>query len=347
MTRTDHDTLPPGGRSSTALGYFLRVVKALPRPVQRAVLGRAAAGGFPSVPDLVRILEASGGLPETSPSDAELFARFPELRSVEVTEPRIEGPGGPVPARLYRRPDAADPTAALVWVHGGAFVMGTLESAEAHWVGLALAARGIPVLSLGYRKSLHGVHAPAASDDVLAGWLWAVAHADRLGVPADRLHLGGASAGGNLTAGVAKRLRDGAGSAPASSVLVYPLLHAELPAWPADELAAIEASGAVFFSPGWIRDMNLHHVGDPALLVDPYVYPAVGDLAGLPPTWILNCEHDTIRSSGEAYARQLAAEGVRVSVQMEPGAGHGTLSQPFSAEGQRGIDRIATWISSQ
>jgi acetyl esterase/lipase len=203
------------------------------------------------------------------------------------------------------------------------------------------------VLSLDYRKSLHGMHAPAASDDVLAGWRWAVDHSDLLGVTADRLHLGGASAGGNLAAGVAKRLRDGAGVSPASVVLAYPLLHAELPAWHTDELAAIKETSGVFFSPDWIRDLTLHHAGDPALLTDPHIFPANGDLAGLPPTFILNCEHDTIRSSGEAYACQLTADGVDVTVQMEPGAAHGTLAEPFTAEGQRGIDRIASWMSAE
>jgi acetyl esterase/lipase len=130
-------------------------------------------------------------------------------------------------------------------------------------------------------------------------------------------------------------------------VLAYPLLHAELPAWPAHELAAIQATRKLFFAPDWIRDLSLQHVGDPALLNDPHVFPANGDLDGLPPTFILNCEHDTIRSSGEAYARQLAADGVDVTVQMEPGAAHGTLSEPFSDDGQRGIDRIATWLSAQ
>ena len=77
---------------------------------------------------------------------------------------------------------------------------------------------------LDYRKALHGVRFPAASNDVLGGWRWAVEHTDELGVDVARLHLGGASAGANLVAGVAKRLRDGAGRAPASVVLAYPPL---------------------------------------------------------------------------------------------------------------------------
>ena len=300
---------------------------------------------LPPVPEFVRIMEAGGELPDPVLDTAALVARFPELGSVEVAEFEIAGPQGAVPARLYRRPGTAAEVA-LVWVHGGAFVAGTLDATEAHWVGLALAARGIPVLSLDYRKALHGVVFPAPSDDVLAGWRWAVEHADRLGVPAERLHLGGASAGGNLVAGVVKRLRDGEGRPPRSVVLAYPIVHPELPAWGEAELAAIRNTpGAVFFSPEWVRDLNLHYVGDPSALADPYAFAANGDVSGLPPTLILNCENDTIRSSGEAYGRQLAAAGVDVTVLLVPGVPHGYLNAPFDPEVVRSLDRIAGWLT--
>ena len=89
---------------------------------------------------------------------------------------------------------------------------------EAHWVSLYLAAHGISVLSLDYRKALHGVKYPAPSNDVLAGWQWALENFDALGLgTADDLHLGGASAGAALTAALTGRLRDGAGQMPAPS----------------------------------------------------------------------------------------------------------------------------------
>jgi acetyl esterase/lipase len=340
--------LRPGRRRYAAMGYTMRVVRALPRSFQRAMLDRVAGGELPPVPDFVRMLEAAGQMPDPGPDPARLLARFPELASVEVTQPVITGPGGAVPARLYRRPGVVsdpDRAAALVWVHGGGFVAGTLEMAEAHWVGLALAARGIPVLSLDYRKSLRGVRFPAASDDVLAGWCWAVDNADQLGLPPARLHLGGASAGGNLTAGVAKRLRDGGGPSPSTVVLAYPLAHPELPDREGVDLSAIrDVPGAVFFTPGWVRDLTLNYAGDGATLADPYAFPANGDVSGLPPTFVLTCENDSLRSSGEAYADQLAAAGVDVTLQMEPGAAHGDLNEPFTPEAVRSLDRIADWL---
>ena len=323
---------------ATFLGYALRAVKKLPRPVQRAVFGRASAGELPPVPDFVRMLEIAGDLPETGPTDAELVARFPELAAVSVSTP-----GAGVPARLYRGPGQARD--ALVWVHGGAFVSGSLTMAESHWVGLALAARGVPVLALDYRKALHGVTFPAPSDDVLTGWTWAVDNASQLGVAPARLHLGGASAGANLAAGVAKRLRDGAGPAPASLVLMYPALHAALPDWAPDELAAIRATpGAVFFSPGWVLTMSRHWSG--GALGDPYAFPANGEVTGLPPTLVFNCEADTLRSSGEAFAAQLRSAGVPVVEHFEAGAAHGCLGEPFTVAARNGIDQITGWLAA-
>jgi acetyl esterase/lipase len=326
---------------ATFLGYAMKATRTLPRPVRRAVLGGATAGELPPVADFVRMLEIAGDMPNSAPSHAELIARFPSLSDIEVTEPAIAG----VPARLYRRP-GQEPSAALVWVHGGAFVWGDLDMPESHWTGLMLAARGIPVLSLDYRKALHGVTYPAGSDDVLTGWRWAVNHPGELGVPAAKMHLGGASAGGSLAAGVAKRLRDGEGRPPASVVLAYPGVHPELTGWDEPGLAAIrDERDAVYFSPGWIRDLSVHYAGA-AGLSDPYAFPGVGDLVGTPPTLIVNCESDTLRRSGELYAEQLRAAGADTTVHLLAGAAHGTLNEPLTEAGVRTIDLIGDWLAT-
>ncbi|KUL28504.1 alpha/beta hydrolase [Actinoplanes awajinensis] len=335
------DALPRQARArATFLGYAMKALRTLPRPVQRAVLGGAAAGELPPVPDFVRMLEIAGNMPNSGPNHAELLARFPELATVEVSTPPIEG----VPARLYRAP-GRDAECALVWVHGGAFVWGDLAMPEAHWTGLMLAARGVPVLSLDYRKALHGVSYPAPSDDVLAGWAWAVNHPEQLGVPAAKMHLGGASAGGSLAAGVAKRLRDGQGRPPASVLLAYPAVHPELSGWDEAGLAAIrDEPSAVYFSPEWIRELSVHYAGA-AGTADPYAFPGVGDPAGTPPTLIVNCEADTLRRSGELYAEQLRAAGVETTVHLLPGAPHGTLNDPFTAAGLRTVDLMTDWLA--
>lgn len=279
-----------------------------------------------------------------SPRTAELASNFPELASVLVEDLAIDGPHGGVSARLYRVPNRPA-SAALVWVHGGGFVFGDLDMPEAHWVGLALAARGFPVLSVEYRKCLHGVHFPAPSDDVLAAWSWAVVNSHELAVPPEGIHLGGASAGGNLAAGVAKRLRDGAGPMPASLLLAYPVLHDSLPA-PSEELQAALArlQPTISFTPEATRDMSLQFAGSEDVLEDPYAFPGNGDVSGQPPVYILNSEADTLRSSGEFYAEQLRAVGVDVTVEFEPGTQHGQLNEPYTEGGQLSLDRIANWL---
>jgi acetyl esterase/lipase len=278
---------------------------------------------------------------------ASLIAAFPELGSVTTRSPEIAGPNGPVASRLYL-PESAVAGVALVWAHGGAYIFGDLDMPESNWVGLAIAARGIPVLCLDYRKALNGNHHPVLSDDVLAGWTWASEHADALGVAPDRLHLGGASAGANLVTGVALRLREAGRPLPRSLVLCYPTLHAELPE-PSAELAATLAAWAAYDPalPGIARDVNLNHVGTEAGMVDPVAFPACANLAGLPPTYILNSELDGLRASAEAFAVQLAASDVLVRTEFEPGATHGQLNEPFLDVGQRSLARIAAWLLHQ
>ena len=181
------------------------------------------------IADAVRWLAENGepADPRTDIDTASLKRRFPHLAAVETADIRIDGPHGRlVPARLYR--DAAAPASgrALVWVHGGAFIGGYLDMPEANWVALELAARGIPVLSVDYVKCLGDVHFPEPTDEVRTAWEHARAHAEELfGVDADALLLGGASAGGNLTAGAVAQLQDAGEPVPAGLVLVYPAVH--------------------------------------------------------------------------------------------------------------------------
>ncbi len=268
-------------------------------------------------------------------------------KGVDVSDVTITGRHGDIAARGYR--GAASGTgagAALVWAHGGGFVAGDLDMPEAHWVAVELAQRGIPVLSIDYTKCVDGVHYPVPSDDVLDAWLWVSGLEEEFGVVPGHLHLGGASAGANLCAGVAKRLRDDeSGPVPASLVLAYPVLHTELP--PASDAlrAALAACNPEMLTPEIMRDLNLNWVGSEALFDDVYAFPGNGDLSGLPPTYILNSEADSLRASGEAFGVGLAAAGVAVRVEFEPGTVHGHLNQPDDPGAQRSLERMAAWLA--
>lgn len=270
----------------------------------------------------------------------------------------IPGPHGAIPLRVYRATATdARPSPALVWAHGGGFAWGDLEMPEAHWVSQELAARGVTVVSVDYRlapvsaaltdsePARPGVLFPVASEEVAAAFLWATEHAADLGIDGDRLSLGGASAGGDLAAGVALRLRDAGGPQPASLMLAYPLVHAVLPE-PAAELAQkiTVLPPDARFEPDDVRAMNLNYVGDPAELGNPYAFPGGHDLAGLPPTFVLNSEHDNLRSSGQAFAAELALAGVDVTLCREPGTRHGHLNEPENPGAQASIRRMAAWL---
>ncbi|WZH38342.1 MAG: alpha/beta hydrolase fold domain-containing protein [Microbacterium enclense] len=264
---------------------------------------------------------------------ASLRRRFPHLSHVELRELTFEGARGPQPARLYRDSSAVPSGRAFVWVHGGAFVGGHLDMPESHWVALELAARGIPVLALDYTKCLGDTHFPVPSDDVAAGWRLAVDNAEELfGVGPDAIVLGGASAGGTLVTGVAARLRDGAGPAPAGLVPVYPALHPNggAPGEPLDPTAPIGRISVNFAGPTGIRD--------------PYAFPGLGRGDGYPPVLVVVCELDDLRPSGEAFAELIRAAGGTVAVHLEPGAGHGHINEPADPTALPTVEAIAKWI---
>jgi len=270
-----------------------------------------------------------------------LVRRFPHLSSVEIEEITIVGDAGSIPARRYR---ATSGGPGFVWVHGGAFISGDLTMPESHWVSMELASRGVSVLALDYRKALHGVHHPALSDDVLAGW---IAAPEVLGVPRGRIHLGGASAGANLSAGVAARLKADDAALPSSLVLIYPVLHSELPAPSAQAAAALATlPDEARFTPDFMRAINVNYVGNSQHLTDPIAFAAHGNLNGMPRTLIINAEADDLRASGEAFAPLLAAAGVPVTMLSEPGTRHGYLDLPGDAAAIASIDRITAWLSA-
>jgi acetyl esterase len=260
--------------------------------------------------------------------------------TLDTTAP---GPHGAVPVRLYL--PAMPAGIGLVWIHGGAFRMGDLDVPEAHWVSGRLADRGVTVVSVDYRLAVGGVHFPIPSDDCIAAWRWAV-NTSRLTVTPGRWYVGGGSAGGNLAASVALQARDGVAPLPAGSVLVYPVLHEEVPP-PSAELARKldRAPADRRFPRDQSRELNIGYVGRAEFLTHPYAFPALGESTGLPPTLIINSDVDDLRPSGEAYAAQLAGSGVDVTVVREPGALHGHLNETAAPAARRTVDRIHAWLT--
>jgi acetyl esterase len=227
-----------------------------------------------------------------------------------------------VPVKLFRPPGA--PASALLWMHGGGFVMGTVDDTESVIPGYELAARsGALVVSVGYRLAVGGVRFPAPLDDTVTAWRWL----QRLGFDAARLFVGGASVGANLATGLAVRLRDAGETMPAGMLLAYPLEHFPTP--PAEPALAAELEQV----PAMLRFPEQYQLG----IVNNYVgrvddlpadvVPGNFPVAGLPEAWIAPAEYDDLRPSGELFARQLTEAGVIAHLQLARGMVHGYLGR--------------------
>ncbi|MFB4300576.1 alpha/beta hydrolase [Actinomadura sp. NTSP31] len=280
---------------------------------------------------------------------AGLFAPAgpPEDWDLLLDDRAIPGPGGPLPVRVYRPAADASERPCLVWMHGGAFVFGDLDMPEAHEVARGIAGRaGAVVVSVDYRLCVGGVHFPAPHDDVVAAYRWVRDHAGDLGVDPARIALGGASAGGNLAAGAALRLRD-EHQTLWQVLLAYPVLHPELPE-PSTELADALATmpPGLLFAPEQTRQLNAGYLGGPTETASPYAFAGLcDDLRGYPPTYIDNDEFDSLRSSGERFADQLHAAGTDVTHVTSPGVVHGHLNIVGLDVAHATLDRMAARLS--
>jgi len=255
----------------------------------------------------------------------------------------IVGRHGPIDGRAYGA-SAVAPRTGLVWFHGGGFLGGDLDMPAADWVARSIATEGFTVVSGDYSKCVGGVHYPVPNDDVLDLWSWVGEHASDLGIDSAAIHLGGASVGAALAASVAKRLRDGAGESPRSLILVYPVLHYELPEADEELRAVLSEYSDSVLTPDLVRSISENYAGAAELANDIYAFAANGDLAGLPPTLILNSEIDSLRASGEAFGTGLERAGVDVVVEYEPHAAHGHLNEPFQEAASRSVTRIVEWL---
>ena len=247
-----------------------------------------------------------------SPADAR--ASYRDRRSVTQPAPppvhtvqalSADSAAGPLPLRLYRPAGApASAAPALVFFHGGGWVMGDLDTHDTLCRQLANEA-GCVVVAVDYRMGPEH-RFPAAVDDSLAAARWVHAQAGALGIDPTRIALGGDSAGGNLTAVVALALRDaGDDFKPAFQLLIYP----------ATDMRAV-APSHTSNGDGFLltRDTMAYfrsHYIDAAQYTDWRASPLLhDDLSRLPPALVLTAGHDPLRDEGRQYADGLSAAGV-------------------------------------
>ncbi len=247
---------------------------------------------------------------------------LPDL--AEISNLVVDGADGPLKARLYI-PLAAGigPAPAIVFFHGGGFVLGDLDSHDVVCRRLAAGSR-CRVISIDYRLAPEHKF-PTAHEDALAAWTWATERGDILGLDPDRIAVAGDSAGGNLSAYIAQETSRSDGIMPAFQLLLYPLV----------QFADIRAKKMTFQEGGFFLSPNLFdyfrdsYIAKDTERMDKRVSPLFADdddFAGLPPAHMVLCGWDPLKDEGRAYASKLAAHGVPVTIKEHPGMVHGFMN---------------------
>jgi acetyl esterase len=245
-------------------------------------------------------------------------------------------------ARLYVPSTPTD--ALLVFLHGGAWVYGDLDSHDAPCRVLAEKA-GVRVLSIDYRLAPEAPF-PAAYDDCLAAYRWVVANAALLGASPSRLAVGGDSAGGNLAAAVAlAAAREGLPLA--FQLLVYPAT--DLSDSETETASYREFGGGGFYLTKAMMDLGVAtYLPDVASRTDPRVSVLLAPVpAGLAPAYLCTAGFDPLRDEGEAYAEKLREAGVPVEVERFEGQIHGFLNYTgIGRSGPAAVAKIAAKLAA-
>jgi acetyl esterase len=242
-----------------------------------------------------------------------------------VEDRRLAGPGGELPVRVYR-PPGTGPFPALVYLHGGGWVLGGLDTHDGTCRALA---RAVPcvVVSVDYRLAPEHPF-PCAAEDAWAATRHVAANAAAFGAEPGRIAVGGDSAGGNLAAVVALMARDRGGPSLVHQLLVYPVIDAAM-----DTPSYRENAEGYFLTADAMAWFWGHYVPDPAARRNPYASPLrAADLAGVAPAQVLTAEFDPLRDEGETYAARLRAAGVPVTLRRFDGMIHGFFSMTGSLD---------------
>lgn len=275
-----------------------------------AMLQAMAAQGAPPMSELEPAMVRAGGL-----AAAEMNQPGPDL--AEVHDHEVDVPGATITVRSYNPGNARG---AIVYFHGGGWVLGSIAESDA--VTRTLAARtGAIVYSVGYRLAPENPY-PAAPNDAWAATLWA-ANDIATRAPGAPLLVAGESAGGTLAAVVAQRAAQEGGPAIAAQVLIYPATDSDMdrPSYVAPENQLMLSKDTMI----WFWD----HYATPEQRSEPAASPLRAEtLAGLPAALVISAEHDPLLDEGEAYADRLLASGVAVRKHRFDGQVHGFYSMP-------------------
>ena len=262
--------------------------------------------------------------PEDGPEAARAAFRdlprrplHPEVRSQDRT---IDGDGGPLAIRIYRLAEQSGPAPVVMFLHGGGFAVGDLDTYDGIAGQHAVGAEAI-VVAVDYRLAPEHPY-PAAVQDVWAATRWVFAHAEELGADPLRIAVAGDSAGGCLAAAVTHLARDHGGPGLAFQLLWYPTVM-----WDLSLPSFTENAEAPILDTKAVLGFSLWYAGQTDL-TDPPAGLAPGRaavLSDLPSAYIAVAGHDPLRDDGLTYAELLSASGIPVAVDHAETLMHGYL----------------------
>ncbi len=281
---------------------------------------RSLDAGFPAVETMtapqVRAVLVGRRIPVTNLDDV-----------AGAADRLVPGPDGEVPVRIYRPHGHCESRPAVVFCHGGGFVLCDLESHDGFCRAMSRHT-GSVVVSVDYRLAPEH-RAPAAARDAFGAFCWVVSHAGELGVDPARVAVAGDSAGGNLAAVTALSCRERGAPMPAAQMLIYPVVDRsfDTPSYRAYATGYVNTRAAMRWY--WQQYLGGDALPEPVYVVAP---GRAESHTGLPPAIVVTAGLDPLHSEGTAYARQLRAAEVPVVHRDYPGLFHGFMTNmPFAA----------------
>jgi acetyl esterase len=260
-----------------------------------------------------------------------------DVSGLSIEDRTAPGPAGApdVGVRVYAPQAGATTPAAILYIHGGGFTVGSIDTEHANAAGLARQL-GVTVASVEYRLAPEHPF-PAGLEDCYAALQWLHAEAPALGVDRARIAIVGSSAGGGLAAGLALLARDRGGPAICFQFLGIPELDDRLETTSMRQFVDTPMWNRPSAEVSWRMYLGDQYGGE----VSPYAAPArATELADLPPAYVSTMQYDPLRDEGIIYALRLLEAGVAVELHSFPGTWHGSSVVTSAAVSRRAAEEM-------